>query len=302
MKFYKADGTLLNNLATDLQIADLANPPTDHYLSKVIKEGEVTLFIEGADQFGDLPSSKADRLGGAILKWEFQTDETKVTDELLVYRGGFFQFLQPANAPGAAGIFEFRDGKGRIRNRNDGYHREFAQDDTDLGNVVYSWVGKSGKTVASGGNVDYRIANGKGHTPPGWWTITENDLATIEKQTHRDSGKVTNLGQPNEKWKQGDFCRWQQDDPTSQYASAWEYNANNARDARIGRPTFIEYKFRLAQISPTTSYERSGLLIHPDGRRDGTLGCIGVQTYVQCVQVRDTLRNYHSLKIKVQRQ
>jgi hypothetical protein len=302
LNFYKADGKRITNPTTDLQIPDLANPPIDRYLSKIVTDGEVTIFIEGADRFGDLPVDRMTRLGGALLKWEFKQGTTEATEKLLVYRGGFLRFLQPADAPGTEGTFEFRDGKGRIRNRNDGYHREFAQDDTDLGNVLLSWSAKSGKTVATGANLDYRIGNGKGHTPPGWWTVTENALATTERQTHRDSKKVTHAGQTNETWEQADFCRWQQDDPTSHYSTAWEYHADKAQDAGIGRPTFIEYKFRLSPIAPTNPYQRNGLLIHPDGKRNGTSGCIGVQNYVQCVQVRDTLRNYHSLKIKVQRQ
>jgi hypothetical protein len=295
LNFYKADGTRITNPTTDLQIADLANAPASSYLSKILTDGEVTIFIEGADRFGDLPQNPT-RLGGAQLKWEFTQGTTTATAKLLVYRGGFLRFLQPAGAPGTAGTFEFRDGKGRIRNRNDGYGQEFAQDDTDLGNVILTWSAKSGKTVASGANVDYRVGNGKGHTPPGWWTATENDLATSEMQ----SAKVVHAGQANESWKQAGFCRWLQDDPTTQYSTAWEYHANNTQDSSIGRPTIIEFKFRLAPINPTTPYNRTGLLIHPDGKRDGTLGCIGVQSYLQCQQVRRTLRNYHGLKLKVQ--
>ncbi len=262
---------------------------------KILTDGEVTIFIEGAGRFGDLPQNPT-LLGGAQLKWEFTQGTSTATAKLLVYRGGFLRFLQPARAPGTAGSFEFRDGKGRIRNRNDGYGHEFAQDDTDLGNVLLTWSAKSGKTVASGANVDYRVGNGKGHTPPGWWTVTENALATGEMQ----AAKVAHAGQANESWKQAGFCRWLQDDSTNRYSTAWEYHANNTHDFSIGRPTIIEYKFRLAPIAPTTPYHRTGLLIHPDGKRDGTMGCIGVQSYIQCQRVRRTLQNYHSLKLKVQ--
>jgi hypothetical protein len=74
----------------------------------------------------------------------------------------------------------------------------------------------------------------------------------------------------------------------------WEYHADNIQNSSIGRPTIIEFKFRLATIAPITSYDRTGLLIHPDGKGNGTLECIGIQSYLQCQQVRRTLRNYYA--------
>jgi hypothetical protein len=53
-------------------------------------------------------------------------------------------------------------------------------------------------------------------------------------------------------------------------------------------------------VSPTTSQDRVGIQIHPDGQRDGTAGCIGIQNYDHCRQVAQILRLYHGLKVKVQ--
>jgi|GEM_PF-5528197 len=148
LKFYKADGELIPDPDTDLQIPDLANPPADRYLSKIATDGEVTIFIEGADKFGDLPISKMARLGGALLKWEFQKGENKATEKLLVYRGGFLRYVQPAGAPGTVGTLEFRDGKGRVKHEWGGKGNEFEKDETDMGNILLgaSWTAKSGKT------------------------------------------------------------------------------------------------------------------------------------------------------------
>jgi len=78
------------------------------------------------------------------------------------------------------------------------------------------------------------------------------------------------------------------------------YDKSISHDAQIGQPTFIEYKFRLFAIPPTTPYSRSGLLIHPDGKRDGTLGCIGLQTWEGVNGAANVQRRYHGLKLKVQ--
>lgn len=305
LKFYKADGTLLNNLATDLQIADLANPPTDHYLSKVIKEGEVTLFIEGADQFGDLPSSKADRLGGAILKWEFQTGETKVTDKLLVYRGGFLQFLQPANAPGTVGSFEFRDGKGRIRHTFGGFGKEFASDETDLGDIIATWTAKSGKTLDNPDDTQrggpYNENGRNGHTPPGWWSSQRRaDFSGKQNDQRTGTGAKTKI-------RQGWYVRWKQDDEINaeaRYTTIYRYDASKTHDAANGEPTPIKFKYDLFPISPGTAQSRTDIQIHPDGEctdpaMGGTAGCIGIQTYKGCDEVLKTIENFHSLRIKV---
>jgi hypothetical protein len=173
LKFYKADGKLIADPDTDLQIPDLANPPADRYLSKIVTDGEVTIFIEGANEFGDLPISKMARLGGALLKLEFQKGETKATEKLLVYRGGFLRYVQPAGAPGTVGTLEFRDGKGRVKHEWGGKGNEFQKDETDMGTILASWAAKSGKTTNNPAKQlqgkDYDVSEGYGHTPPGWW-------------------------------------------------------------------------------------------------------------------------------------
>ena len=39
---------------------------------------------------------------------------------------------------------------------------------------------------------------------------------------------------------------------------------------------------------------------HPDAKKDGSAGCIGIQNYDSCRQVTQSLRRYHGLKLKVQ--
>lgn len=298
VNFYTPAGVKLQN--TDLKIDDLSSPGNGN-LAQILTTGEQVIFIEGGEEFGNLglTSAKMQLLGGAALDFTFTYGGVESRSRLLVYRGGFLVFKQPTQDPGVEGTFEFWDGKGRIKHKSGGYPNEFQEDVTDWGTQLKSWGAKSGKI---GGNVNYQKANGKGHTPPGWWWAVENPLALNEQQTHKASGKITNLGQVNEKWKQGAFCRWLQDDaPAGQrYSGNYVYDKTKVQDAQLGAPTFLEYKFRLFAILPTTPYSRTGLLIHPDGEKDGTLGCIGIQSWTDVNEVAETLTNYHGLKVKVQ--
>jgi hypothetical protein len=76
----------------------------------------------------------------------------------------------------------------------------------------------------------------------------------------------------------------------------------NAHDAQIGSPSpsEISFKFDVFPIPPTTTQNRTGIQIHPDGFKDGTAGCIGIQSYDNCRQVLQVLRRYHGLKVKVE--
>jgi hypothetical protein len=306
LNFYKADGTRITNPATDLQIADLANAPATSYLAKILTDGELTIFIEGADRFGDLPANRMDRLGGAQLKWEFTQGTTIATTKLLVYRGGFLRFLQPAGAPGTAGTFEFWDGKGRVRHTFGGFGNEFKNDETDLGARITSWTAKSGKTVSNTlyPGKSYNIPDGYGHAPPGWWRTTRRTDFT---RTQADQPTGTGA---TKKIRQGGYVRWKQDDETdaaARYTTLYKYDASNTHDAGIGEPTAIRFKYDLHPIAPGTAQGRSDIQIHPDGEctdpiMEGTAGCIGVQTYKACVEVNSILRGYHGLKVKVQLQ
>lgn len=299
LNFYKPDGTRLTD--DDLRIDDLA-VPGGSYLADILTTGELTLFVEGAENFGNLglSDSKMNLLGGGILNFEATYNATQTSRaRLLVYRGGFLVFRQPNGQPGHAGTFEFWDGKGRIKNKNGGYQNEFQEDVTDWGTMLESWTAKSGKTS---GSADYRRNGRSGYVPPGWWWTKENPLHVNEQQMNPASGKITNRNKANERWNQAGFSRWQQDDaPAGQrYTNDFVYDKGNIHDRQIGQPTLMEFKFRLFAIPPSTAYNRTNLLIHPDGKKDGTLGCIGLQTWDGCNGVAYILRHYHGLKLKVQ--
>lgn len=321
MKFYSADGAALNP-DTDLQILDLGNPPQDRYLSKIVADGEVTIFLEGGDRFGDLPISKMAQLGGALLTWEFQKGETRATEKLLIYRGGFLRFIQPKDAPGTVGKFEFRDGKGRVRHEWGGYGNEFKKDDTDMGSIIAAWNAKSGKTknnpVPKLRGQNYNISNGFGHTPPGWWRQAPAGPLTKQQPDQIDgSGDKKTI-------KQGGYIRWKQDDEiraSKRYTTPYRYDASNKQDRSIGEPIAIGFKFNMVPITtkdpqPTLTgveaavkkipeaQNRNEIQIHPDGECNddvmgGTAGCIGIQTYKACQQIQLVLQNYHSIKVKV---
>jgi hypothetical protein len=324
LKFYKADGKLIADPDTDLQLPDLANPPADRYLSKIVTDGEVTIFIEGADKFGDLPISKMARLGGALLKWEFQKGETKATEKLLVYRGGFLRYMQPAGAPGTVGTLEFWDGKGRVRHEWGGKGNEFKKDDTDMGSMLpgASWTAKSGKTTNNPlkkyQGQDYNVPEGYGHTPPGWWR-----KASAGGLTGKQLDQTQGAGD-NKTIKQGGYRRWQQDDetdPAKRYTTPYRYDASKPHDRVIGEPVGIGFKYNMVPITATDpqpqltgvedevksipeAQKRNAIQIHPDGECNnpvmgGTAGCIGIQTYVGCKAVLDILKRYHGLKVKV---
>lgn len=302
--FYRADGTRITDPTTDLQIADLANPPASSYLSRILTEGELTLFIEGADRFGDLPKLDTDRLGGALLRWEFTQGIKTTAVKLLVYRGGFLRFLQPANAPGTVGTFEFWDGKGRVRHKFGGFGKEFKTDETDYGTMLASWTAKSGKTannpVTPGKG--YAVPEGFGHTPPGWWS-TERRTDFSGEQPDAKSG----IG-ANRKIRQGGYVRWSQDDETSaaaRYTTRYRYDASNAHDASLGEPTSLKFKYALEAIPPSEAQDRTDIQIHPDGEcldpiMAGTAGCIGIQTYQDCKQIDYVLQRFHGLRVKIQ--
>lgn len=301
LNFYKADGTRITNPTTDLQIADLADAPANSYLSKILTDGEVTIFIEGADRFGDLPENRITRLGGAQLKWEFTQGTTTATAKLLVYRGGFLRFMQPTGAPGTVGDFEFWDGKGRVKNKvgKPIFGKEFETDLTDYGIKLATWKAKSGKTTGKA----YNLVDKNGHTPQGWW----RQYRSTKKWTISQQDESTGSG-ATKKTEQGGYVRWKQDDetdPAKQYTNPYRYDASLDKDQSIGEPVGIKFKYDMDPIEPSQYQGRSDIQIHPDGECNdnvmgGTAGCIGVQTYKDCQAIDSVLTRYHGLKVKVQ--
>jgi hypothetical protein len=316
LNFYRADGTKITDPATDLVVANLGNPGSS-YMAQILNTGELTLFIEGAAEFGS-KGSKANNwqnLGGAMLKFEFSENGATTTRRLLVYRGGFLIYHQPADHPGAIGTLEFCDGKGRISHENNGKHRELENDRTDLGAKLAQWQARSGHMM-DGSQLDGSLPPGSsqrpfyghdydvnekqvggknpnGHLPPGWWSLgplrTETDMLP-HYSDWVDAEGVT---------RQGYYSRWDQDDSVpGSYRQNFKYDPRIAQDTAVGPPKSTCFKFDLAVIPPTTAYNRKFLQIHPDGERNGTAGCVGIQAVADCKEVRRILKNYHDLKLK----
>jgi hypothetical protein len=286
LNFYKPDGTKLTD--ADLKIDDLGNPGTG-YLAQILSTGELTLFVEGAEKFGMVgndpkSTSAAKKLGGAMLNLEVTHSGTTSRARLLVYRGGFLLFRQPSGQPGGIGTFELRDGKGRITDTQ-----------TDAGNLLLSWPARSGKAMGA----NYDVGDGNGHIPPGWRVVFERtDLTVAQKDSSSGSGR-------SKKIKQGGYVRWKQDDETDvarRYTKNYLYDASKDNDYGIGEPDAISFKFQTEVISPTSAANRSEIQIHPDGKKDGTAGCIGIQTFQGCKDVSKLLRRYHALKLKTELQ
>ena len=299
LNFYDKDGNKLNP-ATDLKIGDLKNPGSG-YLAKIfdpVNNGKLTLFIEGADKFGLVGYKDEDleKLGGSRLKWIFKQGDQKAEIPVLVYRGGFLVFKQPEGKPGVAANFEFWDGKGRIRHEFGGFGDEFKEDDTDFGKKIATWVAKSGKPVKPSSPRPYNVRNKSGHLPPGWYWEQSATVAPSEK----------------DRWKngvlhQGSYVRWKEDN-TGGYKNDFEYDP--AHDSQVGKPTAMSFKYQLDPIrnwvkDPSRnnykSYlDRTRCQVHPDGKQDGSGGCISIQTWDDCRDVLYVLKNYNALEVKVQ--
>lgn len=217
LRFYTDEGKLLND--GDLVIADMKNPGNG-YFAKLITKGEVSLWVEGDRLFGQTvtkapklngAASDSDQLGGARVRLvveqivvENDAAKPKIVKNdaatVLIYRGGFFRFRQPAGQPGTIGTLEFRDGKGRINcigkpwgSAESGWSlekraavagTEFTVDEWDMGEVIadYSWEVRSGK-MKDGSQGEPR--DGKPHKWGKDYWITEDDMedATGIKQS-----------------------------------------------------------------------------------------------------------------------
>jgi len=195
--------------------------------------------------------------------------------------GGFLLFQQPSGQPVGLGTLEFRDGKGRITDTQ-----------TDAGNLLLTWSARSGKT--SGANYD--VKDGHGHIPPGWRVVFERAVLTgAQKDSSSGSGRTKKI-------KQGGYVRWKQDDETdvANRYTAYLYDASKDKDYGIGEPDAISFKFQTEVVAPSRAANRSEIQIHPDGKKDGTAGCIGIQTFRDCVSIKFILKRYNALKLKTE--
>jgi hypothetical protein len=302
LRFYSESGARINSID---------NPETNLMtvaggrLQELREKGYCVLYIDGAELFGcqepylepvlgehnerlkSLAADAASRMGAAFITLQAHVGGVNTLQNLTVYRGGFWRFVLPAtNAPlparGVLGTLEFRDGKGRI-----------SRSVTHNGNLLGAYPARSG--LSNGSRWD--VTGEGGHMPPGWYYMYRR---TDFRGSQRD---VRSNGSKNLVIRQGSYVRWQQDDatsPTQRYTNDYIYNAAYTRDSNIGLPTVARFKWQLEPIPPDTAANRTQLQMHPDGRKNGTMGCVGIQAYNDCLSVNAILQRYHQLSLLVE--
>jgi len=246
-----------------------------------------------------------------MLKYSFASTSGTTTQNLLVYKGGFLVFKQKKGRPCYTGEFQLYDGIGRIHHTYGSKGNEFKVDITDWGIARKTWYAKSGKPLENDPTLepdphdgeqrygaDYDRPDERGHIPPGWWLVLTyriDGLTGRQNDYNRTVAGKTRL-------LQGNYRRWLVDDlATGGYTVRYRYDATLSHDLSIGKPVTqpsLAYKADLREILPTSAYNRSGIQIHPDGRKNGTAGCIGILSVPHVQEVSYILRNYHGLKVK----
>jgi hypothetical protein len=349
MNFYKADGTRITAPLTDLKVDDCKNPGSSYLagLLSATKDQDgwrtLVLFVEGQARFGSRGDGTGKNyyantlLGGARMKLEYSVNESPTAEKkLLLYKGGFLIFRQPANLPGTNGTLEFWSGKGRVKHNWAKHPNEFIGVGTDTitdegVKIGQGWTAKSGHQVGHGGSTNYWTTRLNGHLPPGWWSVAGGE--------REDRGEGYDDYWENGVLVQGYYTRWPKDDlapgHAQQYIDRYFYapvfTPQKNKDALIGPPPpkispkqnyrdpYCNFKFDMTPLkgdnpgaTPNkTAQDRDQIQIHPDGmceqvdangqptKNVGTGGCIGIQTYEDCLRVHDFLLRYHGLKVKV---
>lgn len=309
INFYRMDGSRITDLAKELKIPDLKSPPANCYLAKLVTDGEVTLFLEGANEFGNLSNKNMDKLGGSQIRFKYEGISAS-ENKLLIYRGGFLAFRLPRTSSplpvdGVLGELQFWDGKGRVRHEFGGKGKEFKVDVTDWGKQIEHWPARSGRAKGS----DYDVCDEGGHVPPGWFSQKICKLKWVNESDDKHQINRNEIdGEKNPPLPfldQGSYCRWKQDDEQveeNRYTENFRYYPSLAHDANIGSPESltIKFKYDVDAIYPTDMQSRYAIQIHPDGKKNGTAGCIGIQSYSDCQKINRKLNEFHGLKLKVQ--
>ena len=221
-----------------------------------------------------------------MLEFRILEDKHNYTQSIVLNKGGFWRFVIPKIKPplpigGALGELEFRDGRGYI-----------GQNNLDLGKSIVSFGARSGYANGKAST----IAEGKGHIPGGWYiAYRRKDITRIQSDLIDGEGETRTI-------RQGAYVRWYQDDVvelSKRYKTNYIYNGALEHDRKVGLPYRIKFKWQLEPIPPDDASGRSHLQIHPDGKKDGTLGCIGIQQYDGCVKVSSMLNNFNQTNILV---
>jgi hypothetical protein len=289
IRFYNSAGERVQRSA--LKIDDLKSPSGP--LAPAFAGG-LDLFVEIGD-LGEITgqSTQADDITRkyANLIWKITIGGTTIEQKVRVYRGGFWRTDRTDNT----GTIAFYDGKGR---KPDGT--------IDFGQIV---KGPYQIKTGQAGQPDETVPN-EGPTPMGWYGLwarnrgnNNNDMRTTwtpggsRPQTNHDYGPGNSrpaLGYV----QQGSYCQWA---TPGNYnipnKGLYGYDNGNDSDPYDGMPASIHFKFELVEIGNFTT--RDLLQIHPDGFCDGTLGCIGIQTYDDCCKVLFLVRHYFQSRLLV---
>jgi hypothetical protein len=289
IRFYNSAGERVQRSA--LKIDDLKSPSGP--LAPAFASG-LDLFVEIGD-LGEITgqSAQADDITRkyADLIWKITAGGTTIEQKVRIYRGGFWRADRTDNT----GTIAFYDGKGR---KSDGT--------VDYGQIVKGpYQFKTGQE----GHPDETVPN-EGPTPMGWYGLwarnlgnNNNDMRTAwtpggsRPQTNHDYGPGNSrpaLGFV----QQGSYCQWAAPgNHNIPNKGLYGYDNGNDADPYDGMPASIHFKFELVEIGNFTT--RDLLQIHPDGFCDGTLGCIGIQTYDDCCKVLFLVRHYFQSRLLV---
>ena len=289
IRFYTSGGQRV--FIADLKITDL-NSRTGP-LAAAFSDGGLDLFAEIVD-LGKTTSAQGSAESitrkYADLIWKITLAGTTTEQKVRIYRGGFWRNDRMNNV----GTIALYDGKGRNPD----------------GTIDYGQIVKGPYQIRTGqeGQSDETVPN-EGPTPMGWyglWDRNPNDsdqepwmrtswLGSSRPQTnHHRNAAQSLLGYV----QQGSYCQWaalgNHEIPNKGF---YAYDNDDDNAPYVGMPASIHFKFELSPIGNFTT--RTFLQIHPDGFCDGTAGCVGIQSYADCVKVLFLLRHYFETRLLV---
>jgi len=276
------------------------------------------LFVEIGD-LGELASGRAlaeaerDHFKEITLRLKAKFQEVEITPEVKIKRGGFWVYDRSRNS----GLSLF-DGKGHVKPNTNTL-------EVHDGKIITSWFEtKNGQRGTSN-----ESTSNKGPSPDGWYDLSErtaySDDGTFEWRQagyYKRSGNIqsdrTIFPLPlNE--KKSDINKDRSPQIYQGGYSLWKGNIDGSStgeghissgDQRIydpgvdgnTAPTSVKFKFDMQPDASTNRAGRSALQVHPDGHNDGTLGCIGLQSYQEALRVKFLMRHLRATGVDVRNQ
>ena len=288
IQFHDSNGVSIHR--ADLTVPDIANPSGP--LAPAFNGG-LDLFLEirdlGIMTVDDAEADSTTRKY-AQLKWKIVIGGETIERKVRIYRGGFWRCDRTNNN----GTLALYDGKGRLP---DGTN--------DLGVMVKGpFPILSGRPQPNGVWETDETEVNFGPTPMGWYGLfnrshqmttvwTENGTVRPQTNHHVDGGNDF-LGYV----RQGPYCQWAEDGNYNIPGKGlFGYDSGDDEYPYFDMPASIHFKYELTEIGEFTT--RTVLQIHPDGLRDGTAGCIGLQNYQDCCRANFLLRHYFQTRILV---